>query len=118
MSWFTYSHLYGIPATGLRFSTVYGPYGRPDMAYFSFTKAILGGKLKFKSIADHNSAVKIFNYDIVLQQIIIRGESSMNYALIGYGHISSNLSAKNNYLNISHMGINTYDVIATVSGKS
>lgn len=38
---YTYSHLYKIPATGLRFFTVYGPYGRPDMAYFSFTKAIL-----------------------------------------------------------------------------
>ncbi len=37
---YTYSHLYKIPATGLRFFTVYGPYGRPDMAYFSFTKAI------------------------------------------------------------------------------
>ena len=41
---YTYSHLYGIPATGLRFFTVYGPYGRPDMAYFSFTKAILEGR--------------------------------------------------------------------------
>ena len=41
---YTYSHLYGIPATGLRFFTVYGPYGRPDMAYYSFTKAILEGK--------------------------------------------------------------------------
>ena len=41
---YTYSHLYGIPATGLRFFTVYGPYGRPDMAYYSFTKAILAGK--------------------------------------------------------------------------
>lgn len=39
----TYSHLYGIPTTGLRFFTVYGPYGRPDMAYFSFTKKILNG---------------------------------------------------------------------------
>jgi hypothetical protein len=37
----TYSHLYGIPTTGLRFFTVYGPWGRPDMAYFSFTKKIL-----------------------------------------------------------------------------
>lgn len=41
---YTYSHLYGIPATGLRFFTVYGPYGRPDMAYYSFTKAILEDK--------------------------------------------------------------------------
>ncbi|MDD3895153.1 MAG: NAD-dependent epimerase/dehydratase family protein [Syntrophomonadaceae bacterium] len=38
---YTNSHLYRIPATGLRFFTVYGPYGRPDMAYFSFTKAVL-----------------------------------------------------------------------------
>ncbi|MFU0826088.1 MAG: putative protein in cld 5'region [Lachnoclostridium sp.] len=37
---YTYSHLYQIPATGLRFFTVYGPYGRPDMAYFSFAKSI------------------------------------------------------------------------------
>ena len=47
----TYSHLYGIPATGLRFFTVYGPWGRPDMAYFSFTKAIL-----------ENQAIPVFNY--------------------------------------------------------
>ena len=39
----TYSHLYGIPTTGLRFFTVYGPWGRPDMAYFSFTRDILDG---------------------------------------------------------------------------
>lgn len=40
----TYSHLYRIPTTGLRFFTVYGPWGRPDMAYFLFTKAILAGQ--------------------------------------------------------------------------
>lgn len=40
----TYSHLYNIPTTGLRFFTVYGPMGRPDMAYFSFTKKILNGE--------------------------------------------------------------------------
>ena len=47
----TYSHLYGIPTTGLRFFTVYGPWGRPDMAYFSFTKNILAG-----------NAIKVFNH--------------------------------------------------------
>nr|WP_319511962.1 NAD-dependent epimerase [uncultured Draconibacterium sp.] len=47
----TYSHLFGIPTTGLRFFTVYGPWGRPDMAYFSFTKNILTG-----------DAIKIFNH--------------------------------------------------------
>lgn len=40
----TYSHLFGIPQTGLRFFTVYGPWGRPDMAYWSFTENVLQGK--------------------------------------------------------------------------
>jgi UDP-glucuronate 4-epimerase len=40
----TYSHLYGLKCTGLRFFTVYGPWGRPDMAYFLFTRAILAGE--------------------------------------------------------------------------
>ncbi|AEE91898.1 Protein CapI [Tepidanaerobacter acetatoxydans Re1] len=47
----TYSHLYGIPTTGLRFFTVYGPWGRPDMALFLFTKAIL-----------NDEPIKVFNY--------------------------------------------------------
>ena len=46
-----YSHLYGLPVTGLRFFTVYGPWGRPDMAYFLFTRAILAGK-----------PIKVFNH--------------------------------------------------------
>ncbi len=40
----SYSHLFGLPTTGLRFFTVYGPWGRPDMAYFSFTRKILNGE--------------------------------------------------------------------------
>jgi UDP-glucuronate 4-epimerase len=40
----SYSHLFGLPSTGLRFFTVYGPWGRPDMAYYMFTKAILEGR--------------------------------------------------------------------------
>jgi len=40
----TYAHLFGVPATGLRFFTVYGPWGRPDMAYFSFTRAAFAGR--------------------------------------------------------------------------
>jgi UDP-glucuronate 4-epimerase len=39
-----YAHLYGLPQTGLRFFTVYGPWGRPDMAYFAFTRAMLAGE--------------------------------------------------------------------------
>src|SRR5690606_29557719 len=41
---FAYAKLYGFPQTGLRFFTVYGPWGRPDMAYFSFTRKILAGE--------------------------------------------------------------------------
>lgn len=41
---YTYSHLYGVPVTGLRFFTVYGPMGRPDMAYFSFAEKIMNGQ--------------------------------------------------------------------------
>jgi UDP-glucuronate 4-epimerase len=41
---YTYSHLYGIPVSGLRFFTVYGPFGRPDMAYYKFTKSIINGE--------------------------------------------------------------------------
>ena len=47
----TYSHLYKLPTTGLRFFTVYGPWGRPDMALFKFTDAILSGK-----------KIQVFNY--------------------------------------------------------
>lgn len=47
----SYSHLYGLPTTGLRFFTVYGPWGRPDMAFFSFTKDILDGR-----------PIKVFNH--------------------------------------------------------
>ena len=39
-----YAHLFGLPQTGLRFFTVYGPWGRPDMAYFSFARAIMAGE--------------------------------------------------------------------------
>ncbi len=50
---YTYSHLYSIPSTGLRFFTVYGPYGRPDMAYFSFAEKILRGeKIKIYNNGD------------------------------------------------------------------
>ena len=50
----TYSHLYGLPTTGLRFFTVYGPWGRPDMALFLFTKAILEGeKISLYNYGNH-----------------------------------------------------------------
>lgn len=68
---YTYSHLYSIPATGLRFFTVYGPFGRPDMAYFSFTQKIMKGE-----------TIKIFNNgdmyrDFTYVDDIVKGMENM-----------------------------------------
>jgi UDP-glucuronate 4-epimerase len=61
----TYAHLFQIPVTGLRFFTVYGPWGRPDMSYFKFTKAILAGEAI--DVYNHGQHARDFTYidDIV-----------------------------------------------------
>jgi UDP-glucuronate 4-epimerase len=66
---FTYSHLYGIPATGLRFFTVYGPYGRPDMAYFKFADLIRKGQpIK---VYNHGDMLRDFTYvDDIVQGVV------------------------------------------------
>ncbi|WP_018988013.1 NAD-dependent epimerase [Aromatoleum toluclasticum] len=65
----TYSHLYGLPTTGLRFFTVYGPWGRPDMALFLFTKAILEG-LPI-DVFNHGKMKRDFTYiDDIVQGVI------------------------------------------------
>ncbi|KAL7107293.1 hypothetical protein ABFS83_06G044600 [Erythranthe nasuta] len=64
----TYNHIYGLSITGLRFFTVYGPWGRPDMAYFFFTKDILKGKpITIFEGPNHGSVARDFTYidDIV-----------------------------------------------------
>ncbi|KAG2681426.1 hypothetical protein I3760_11G144000 [Carya illinoinensis] len=64
----TYNHIYGLSITGLRFFTVYGPWGRPDMAYFFFTKDILKGKpITIFEASDHGTVARDFTYidDIV-----------------------------------------------------
>jgi UDP-glucuronate 4-epimerase len=70
----TYSHLYGLPCTGLRFFTVYGPWGRPDMALFLFTKAILEGKPI--QVFNHGRMKRDFTYidDIVEGVIRVMGK--------------------------------------------
>ena len=71
----TYSHLYGIPQTGLRFFTVYGPWGRPDMAYWTFTQKILAGKPL--QLFNQGDMLRDFTYidDIVdgILRIVTRG---------------------------------------------
>ncbi len=64
-----YCHLYGLPVTGLRFFTVYGPWGRPDMAYFLFTKAILAGHSI--DIFNHGRMKRDFTYiDDVVEGVL------------------------------------------------
>ena len=65
----TYSHLFGLPTTGLRFFTVYGPWGRPDMALFLFTKAILEGRPI--DVFNHGRMRRDFTYiDDIVQGVV------------------------------------------------
>jgi len=65
----TYSHLFGLPTTGLRFFTVYGPWGRPDMALFLFTRAILEGRPI--DVFNHGQMVRDFTYvDDIVEGVI------------------------------------------------
>lgn len=65
----TYAHLYGLPCTGLRFFTVYGPWGRPDMALFLFTKAMLAGEPI--NVFNHGKMRRDFTYiDDIVEGIV------------------------------------------------
>ncbi|WP_312584784.1 NAD-dependent epimerase [Atlantibacter sp.] len=66
----TYSHLYGLPTTGLRFFTVYGPWGRPDMALFKFTRAIIEGKPI--DVYNHGQMRRDFTYIDDIAEAIVR----------------------------------------------
>jgi UDP-glucuronate 4-epimerase len=88
-----YSHLYHIPATGLRFFTVYGPWGRPDMALFIFTKAILEGQPI--NVFNHGKMQRDFTYvDDVVEGVMRtmdrvpepQGESGAPYKIYNIGN--------------------------------
>lgn len=66
----TYSHLYGIPTTGLRFFTVYGPWGRPDMALFKFTRAMIAGEQI--DVYNHGQMRRDFTYIDDIAEAILR----------------------------------------------
>jgi UDP-glucuronate 4-epimerase len=66
----TYSHLYALPTTGLRFFTVYGPWGRPDMALFIFTRAILEGRPI--DVFNHGRMVRDFTYIDDIAEGVVR----------------------------------------------
>lgn len=82
----TYSHLYQIPTTGLRFFTVYGPWGRPDMAIFKFTKAMLEGKPI--DVYNHGQMKRDFTYidDIVEGVIRVSEKIPQFYSLYNIGN--------------------------------
>lgn len=73
----TYAHLYSIPLTGLRFFTVYGPWGRPDMAYFSFTKKILASEQI--EVFNHGDMLRDFTYidDVIAGILAILNKGSV-----------------------------------------
>ena len=89
---YTYAKLFDIPTTGLRFFTVYGPAGRPDMAYFSFTKKLVNGE--DIQIFNYGNCKRDFTYidDIVegiikvTQKIPINDENNVRYKIYNIGN--------------------------------
>ena len=81
----TYSHLYDLPTTGLRFFTVYGPWGRPDMALFMFTKSIIEGKKI--SIYNYGNHRRDFTYIDDIVEGLIRVLDQLNQIFFGIAKI-------------------------------
>ncbi|MDW7671663.1 MAG: SDR family NAD(P)-dependent oxidoreductase [Bacillota bacterium] len=105
---YTYSHLYGIPATGLRFFTVYGPLGRPDMAYFSFTQKYFAGEpIHIYNNGDfENDLYRDFTYidDIVEGVMRVAAQAPVE----GVPHRIFNIG--------NHQPVKLMDFIATLEG--
>ncbi len=84
---YAYSQLYGIPSTGLRFFTVYGPAGRPDMAYFDFTKKLLAGQTI--QIFNYGNCMRDFTYiDDIVEGVsrVMEGAPVPSYAIYNIGN--------------------------------
>jgi len=99
----SYAHLYGIPTTGLRFFTVYGPWGRPDMALFKFTKAILADEAL--PVFNHGQMVRDFTYvDDIVEGIVrlLDAPPVANSAWDGMAPDSATSSAPYRILNIGN----------------
>jgi len=82
---YTYHHLYGINCTGLRFFTVYGPWGRPDMAYFSFSKKILSGETI--QVFNQGKLRRDFTYiDDIVAGVLKTLDQPFEYEIINLGN--------------------------------
>lgn len=80
----TYSHIHGLPTTGLRFFTVYGPWGRPDMALFLFTKSILADESI--KVFNHGKMSRNFTYiDDIVSGIITVLDANLGYDVVNIG---------------------------------
>ncbi len=100
----TYSHLYGLPTTGLRFFTVYGPWGRPDMALFLFTKAILEGRPI--DVFNHGNMKRDFTYVDDIVEGVIRVLDKTAAANPAYEAISADPATSNVPYRVFNIGNN------------
>ncbi len=112
----TYSHLFGLPTTGLRFFTVYGPWGRPDMALFLFTKAILEGRPI--DVFNHGRMSRDFTYVDDIVEGVIRVTDRVATASPGYACDSPDPATSNvpyKVFNIgNHQPVPLLDFIACI----
>jgi len=115
----TYSHLYGLPTTGLRFFTVYGPWGRPDMALFLFTKAILNNEPI--NVFNHGNMVRDFTYvDDIVEGIVrvVDNTPKGNYDWTGLEPDPSSSKAPYKIYNIGNNNpIKLMDFITEIENK-
>ena len=100
----TYSHLYGLPTTGLRFFTVYGPWGRPDMALFLFTKAILEGRPI--DVFNHGNMQRDFTYIDDIVEGVIRVMDRNATVNAEYDPISADPASSNTPYRVFNIGNN------------
>ena len=100
----TYSHLYKLPTTGLRFFTVYGPWGRPDMALFLFTKAILEGRAI--DVFNHGNMQRDFTYIDDIVEGVIRVMDRTAAVNAEYDAISADPATSNAPYRVLNIGNN------------
>ncbi len=100
----TYSHLYGLPTTGLRFFTVYGPWGRPDMALFLFTKAILEGRPI--DVFNHGNMQRDFTYIDDIVEGVVRVLDRNATVNAEYDPISADPATSNTPYRVFNIGNN------------
>jgi UDP-glucuronate 4-epimerase len=100
----TYSHLYGLPTTGLRFFTVYGPWGRPDMALFLFTRAIVEGRSI--DVFNHGNMQRDFTFVDDIVEGVIRVLDRAAEPNAGYDALSADPATSNAPYRVFNIGNN------------